>query len=98
MTLSIDSQALHIVYPGAGQDMDAPLNGAGATMHGPHPQGVTYAVRLAGRRKFLILMQRNGKVLNEESLELSNHGRIVTDSWWNPDRPDDKGALVYEKK
>lgn len=98
MTLRLDSQTLHIGYPIAGQYMDAPLDGVDATVHGPYPEGATYAARLAGRRKVLILMKRNGKVLNQESVELSNDGRVVIDSWWNPSRPTDRGTLVYERK
>jgi hypothetical protein len=98
MTLRLDSQALHIGYPSADQYMDAPLDGADAAVRGPYPGGVTYAARLAGQRKVLILMKRVGKVLNQESLELSDDGRVITDSWWNPDQPAGKGTLVYEKK
>jgi hypothetical protein len=96
--LRVDSRALHIGYPNAGQYVDAPLDGVDAAMHGPNaPQGVTYAVRPAGPRKFFILTKRNGKVINQEFLELSNDGRVVTDSWWPPSQPNDKGRLVYEK-
>ena len=98
MTLRLDSQTLHIGYPNAGQYIDAPLNGADATAQGPHPQGVTYAARLAGQRELLIPMKRNGKVLLQTSLKLSNDGKVITDSWWNPDRPADKGTLVYDKR
>jgi hypothetical protein len=99
LTLRLDSQTLHLSYPSAGQYIDAPLDGVDAAMHGPHaPEGTTYAVRLAGRREVLSLTKRNGKVLTQGSLKLSNDGRIITDSWWNPDRPADKGTLVYEKK
>jgi hypothetical protein len=31
------------------------------------------------------------------SLKLSDDG-FITDSWWNPDHPTDKGVFVYEKK
>ena len=99
MTLRLDSQTLYIGYPSAGQYIDAPLDGVDAAVDGPHaPEGTTYAVRLAGRREFFSLTKRNGKVLTQGSLKLSNDGRIITDSWWNPDRPNDKGTLVYEKK
>lgn len=106
MTLRLDSQTLHIGYPSAGQYIDAPLNGVDAAVHGVHaPKGVTYAVRAAEKYKlftlnykFLTLTKRNGKVLTQGSLELSDDGRTITNSWWNPDRPDDKGTLVYEKK
>jgi hypothetical protein len=98
MTLKLDSQSLHISYPKAGQYMDAPLSGIGATVHGPYPPGLTYSVRLAGQRKFLILAKRNGKVLNQQSLELSNHDRVLTDSWRNPDQLTGKDTLVYDKK
>ena len=60
--------------------------------------GVTYSIKPAGQRKFLVLTKRNGSVLTQGSLELSDDGRILTDAWWNPDRPTDKSTLVYEKK
>jgi hypothetical protein len=99
MTLSLDSQTLHISYPSAGQYIDAPLSGVDAAVRGPHaPEGTTYAVQTIRRREIFTLTKRNGKAVTQESLELSNDGRVITDSWWNPDRPADKGTLVYEKK
>jgi len=99
MTLRLDSQILHIGYTNAGQYIDAPLDGVDTAVHGPRaPEGTTYALRTAGRHEFLSLMKRNGKVLTQGSLTLSNDGRTITDSWWNPDRPADKGTLVYEKQ
>jgi len=98
MTLSLDTQTLHIGYPSTGEYIDAPLDGVDTAMHGPHaPEGVTYAVRLVGRREISMLSKRNGKV-EQDSLELSSDGRVITYSWWNPDRPTDKGTLVYERK
>ena len=99
MTLRLDSQTLHIGYPSAGQYIDAPLDGVDAAVHGPHaPEGLTYTVRLVGQRKILTLEKRNGKALTQGSLELSDDGRVITESWWNPDRPTGKGTLVYERK
>ncbi len=99
LTLRLNSQTLHIGYPDAGQYIDAPLDGVDTPVRGPHaPEGVTYAVRPSGQCEFLILAKHDGKVLDQDSLELSNDGRIITESWWNPDRPTDKGTLVYEKK
>jgi hypothetical protein len=98
MMLRLDNQALHISYPNAGQYIDAPFGGMDAMVHGPNPEGVTYAAQHAGRRELLYLTKRNGKVLNQGSLKLSNDGRTIIDIWWDPDRPDDKGTLVYEKE
>jgi uncharacterized OB-fold protein len=99
MTLSLDAQTLHIGYPSAGQYIDAPLDGVDAAMRGPHAsEGLTDAVRRVGRREISILAKRNGKVVEQDSLELSNDGRVITYSWWNPDRPNDKGTFVYERK
>jgi hypothetical protein len=99
MTLRLDSQALHIGYPSAGQYIDAPLDGVDAAMHGPHaPEGITEAARLVGRREILTLTKHNGKPILQGSLELSDDGRVITESWWNPGRPTDKGTLAYEKK
>jgi|SRR5579863_697110 len=99
MTLRLDSQALHIGYPAAGQYIDAPFDEVDAAVHGPHaPEGVTYTAQLLGQRKILTASKRDGKALTQESLELSNDGKIVIYSWWNPDRPADKGTFVYEKQ
>jgi hypothetical protein len=99
MTLRLDKQALYIDYPSAGQQIDAPLDGIDAAVHGPHvPEGSTFAVRAAGRRKFRTVTKRQGKFFNQGTLELSNDGRAITDSWWNPSQPADKGTLVYDKK
>jgi hypothetical protein len=99
MTLRLDNQALHIDYPSGGQHIDAPLDGVEAAVRGPRAlEGTTRAVRPAGRREFLMVTKRYGKVFNQSSLELSKDGRTMTDSWWNPDRPADKGTLVYDKR
>jgi uncharacterized OB-fold protein len=98
MTLRIDSQTLHISYPSAGQYIDAPFDGVDAAVHGPHaPEGVTYTVRLVGRREISILTKHNGQPLTQESLALSDDGKVITYSWWKPDQPADKGTFVYER-
>ena len=44
MTLRLDNQDLHIEYPSAGQQIDAPLDGVEAVVRGPHaPEGTTYS-------------------------------------------------------
>jgi hypothetical protein len=98
MTLRLDTQAMHISYPSAGQYLDATFDGTDTAVHGLHaPEGVVAcAARLVGQRKILYFTKSNGKV-QQHSLELSNDGRVVTQSWWDPDRPGGKGTLVYEK-
>ena len=99
MTLRLDSQALHIGYPSAGQYIDAPLDGVDAAVHGPHaPEGITETARPVGQREILTLRKRYGKPLLQGSLELSDNARVITESWWNADHPTGKGMLVYEKK
>ena len=98
-TLSLDTRTLHIGYPSAGEYTDAPLDGVDAAVRGPHvPEGLTDAVQLVRRREISILAKRNGKVVEQISLELSTDGRVITYSWWNPDRPTDRGRFVYERK
>jgi hypothetical protein len=65
-------------------------------VHGPL-DGMTHALQIAGRRRFLTVTKRNGKVLNQGELLLSKDGRIISTSWWNPDRPSNVGTLVYAK-
>jgi hypothetical protein len=99
MTLRLDGQTLHIGYPDAGQYIDAPLNGVETPMRGPHaPEGATYAAHSVGRREILTLSKRNGKAILQGSLELSDDGRMIIDSWWTPSQSIDKGRLVYEKE
>lgn len=99
MTLRLDRQTLHIGYPNAGLYIDAPFDGVDAAAHGVHaPEGLTYTAKLVGEREIHTLAKRNGQTLTQGSLELSADGRIITDTWWNPDRPYDKGMLVYEKQ
>ena len=99
MTLRLDNQALHIDYPSTGEHIDAPLDGAESVVRGSNvPEGTTFAVRPAGKRDFRTATKRQGKVLTQGTLELSNDGRAITDSWWNPSQPADKGTLVYDKK
>jgi hypothetical protein len=98
MTLRLDTQILHLSYPNAGQYVDAPFDGVDAAVLGPHaPEGVTWSVRLAGRREIHTLTKRSGKALTQGSLELSDDGRVITDSWWKPGQSADKGRFVYEK-
>lgn len=49
-------------------------------------------------REFRTLAKRNGKVFMKGSLELSKDGKSLTDSWWNPDRVDERARLVYESE
>ena len=99
MSLRLDNQVLHIGYPSAGLYVDTPLNGVDTAVHGPRTEeGTTYSARSVGRREIHTLTKRNGKVLTQGTLRLSNEGRIITESWWNPDRPEDKGTLIYEKQ
>jgi hypothetical protein len=99
LTLRLDGQTLHIGYPSVGQEIDAPLDGAEAVVRGPHVlEGSTFGVRPAGRREFRTVTKRQGKLFSQGTLELSKDGTVITDSWWNPDRPNDKGTLVYEKQ
>ena len=98
MTLRLENQVLHIDYPSAGQHIDAPLNGVEAAVRGQNIlEGSTCAVRPAGNRAFLIVTKHNGKVFSQSSLTLSSNGRVITSSSWNPDKPDAKATLVYEK-
>lgn len=99
LTLSLDAQTLHIGYPNAGQYIDAPFDGAEVAVHGSHaPPAVTYAARLIGPREFLTLAKRDGKVVSQDSLQLSVNGRVITETWWNPDHPTGKSTFVYEKQ
>jgi hypothetical protein len=99
LVLKVDGQTLHLSYPSARQYVDVSFDGADAAVHGPQaPEGITCTARLAGRRKIFLFMKRNGKAVTQDSLELGDDGRLITYSWWNPDRPNDKGLFVYEKQ
>lgn len=99
MTLKLDDQDLHIDYPNVGQYINASLNGAESELHGPRVlEGSTFAVRPSGTRGFLVMTKRQGKIYSQGSMKLSDDGRVITNSWWNPDRPNDIGTLVYDKR
>jgi len=99
LALRLDRQTLHLSYPSGGQYVDAPFDGADASVYGPHAsEGLTYSARMVGRREIQTLTKRNGKALTQGSLELSNDGRVITESWWNPGQPTDRGVFVYEKE
>jgi hypothetical protein len=99
LILKLDKQILHIDYPSGGEHMDLPLDGAEAAVQGPHAlEGGTRAVLPAGKRGFRTVTKRHGKLFSQGTLELSDDGRTITETWWNPDRPDEKSTLVYERK
>lgn len=99
LTLRLDTQTLHLSYPNAGQYVDASFDGADAPVQGTHaPEGITYSARLAGRREIHTLTKHNGRALTQGSLELSDDGRSITDSWWPPGQLNSKVTLIYEKK
>ena len=63
MTLRLDGQTLHLSYPSAGQYIDSPLDGADAAVQGPNaPEGITYTVRLVGRREISTLRSAMAKL------------------------------------
>jgi hypothetical protein len=99
MALRLDNKVLHIGYPSAGLYVDTPLNGVDTAVHGPSTEeGMTYSAQSVGRREIRTLTKRNGKILTQGTLTLGNDGKTITESWWNPDQPADKGSLVYEKQ
>lgn len=99
LTLRLEGQILHISYPDADQYIDAPLDGNDAAIHGPHaPEGMTYMARLAGPREIHSLTKRDGKAVIQGSMELSQDGRVITESWWKPGQPAGKGVFIYEKE
>ncbi len=98
MTLRLDNQALRIDYPSSGRHSDIPLNGVKSAMHWPQaPEGTTRAVWPAGGREFVVVMKHQGKDFTQGSMKLSDDGRVITYSLWNPDKPHYKATFVYEK-
>jgi uncharacterized OB-fold protein len=99
MTVSVDSQTLRIGYPAADQYIDAPLNGAPCALHGPNiPEGMTCTARLLGQRDIRLFLGRSNGTRSEESLHLSNDGKVISYFWWNPESPDNRGMSIYEKQ
>ncbi len=99
MILKLEDRVLHIGYPSAALYLETPLDGAEVAVHGPRTEdGTTYSARSIGRREILIVTKHYGKVLSQGKMVLSRDGRTITESWLNPDRPADKGTLVYDKK
>jgi hypothetical protein len=99
MILRLKNRVLHIGYPGTDLYFDTPLDGSDVAVHGPRTEdGTTYSARSSSRREISILTKHYDKVLSQGTLVLGSDGRTITESWLNPDRPDDKGTLVYDKQ
>jgi hypothetical protein len=99
MTIKVD-HAFHISYPLQGVYVDAPFSlTAYAPAHGPHAlPDVAYTARPLGPFQILTASKRNEKILTEDLFRLSLDGKTITETWWNPDHPGNKGVLVYTKK
>lgn len=99
MSVTLDESRLHLDYPNAGQQIDAPLDGTESAIRGPHAvEETTFSARSAGRNKILVQTKRNGTVFTQGSLKLSDDGTIITESWTTPDRPSEESTLVYKKQ
>jgi hypothetical protein len=99
LVLTLNGQTLHIAFSDGEHFMESPLDGSDATMHGPGvPQGLTMAIRSSSPREFRTLKKMSGQIVNEGSMRLSADGRVLVEEYWNPNRPDEKATLVYEKQ
>jgi hypothetical protein len=94
----LKGHALHESYPG-GQYADVTLDGADAALHGPGVSaGVSIALRERSPRELSSTTKQKGQVVNVGYWRISAEGRSLTESYWSPDRPDEKAVLVYEKQ
>jgi hypothetical protein len=97
--LALTRRTLKMSFPGNGQYMDPPLDGGDAPCHGPGmQQGLTIAIKRDGPREFLTVKKAYGRIINLGFLSLSANGRILTEEYWAPNRPDQKAVLVYERQ
>jgi len=97
MTLRLDAHTVHIGFPNAEQYIDASLNSDQTTNESHALEAVTYTAKLVDKHNILLAAKHNGKVAANESLELSNDGKVIKYSRWSPDSTTDKTILLYEK-
>lgn len=94
----LKGHALHESYPG-GQYADVTLDGADAAVHGPGiAAGSSISLKERSQRMLSLTKKLDGQVHSIGYLQISPDGRSLTESYWSPDRPDEKAMLVYEKQ
>jgi hypothetical protein len=99
MQLTLTDGKIHYAFPEKAQYADPALDGQDATVYGPGvPSGSTMAFKQHGSRELLMAKKLNGQILNVGSLRISGDGRTLTETYWRPEAPDVKAALVYEKQ
>jgi hypothetical protein len=97
--ISLGNQRLHYDFPERSQYADVSLDGTDAVVHGQGvPAGVSIALKKSGPLELSMTKKVGGRVLNVGYLRISADGRSLTESYWSPERPDEKAVLVYEKQ
>ncbi|SPE17937.1 exported hypothetical protein [Candidatus Sulfotelmatomonas gaucii] len=99
LQISMGSNALHYSYPEKDIHADAFIDGTDAAIQDPSVSaGATVSLRERGPREFSVTTKLNGRATNAGYWQISADGRSLTDSYWEPGRPNEKAVLVYEKQ
>jgi len=99
MTITLDSQALHVIYPNTGENIDAPFNGTYVAISGPSAEEHSaYTALVTGRRSISLLSKYKNRSLDPYLFELSDDGKVITQSWRDTNQPSGKSTIVYEKE
>lgn len=97
LAVTLTARSLHLASQAV--DMDPPLDGADAPIHGPGiPPGTTINIKPNGPLEFLIARKVQGQVFSQGVLRLSADGRTLVEEVWPANRPNQKATLVYEKQ
>lgn len=97
--ISLQGHILHQSFPEEDRYMQVTLDGTDATIHGRLTSaGATLALEERSPRKFSSTMKVDGQVVSVGYWQISADGRSLTESYWVPNRPNEKAMLTYEKQ
>ena len=99
LELRLTGRRLHYAFPELGQVRDLTLDGSDAAIHGPGvPPGSSMAIEQIDPTEFSMTKRLSGEVLNVGSLKISKNGHTLVETYWRPERPDERAAMVYDKQ
>jgi hypothetical protein len=84
-------------YPDKKMDTVFKLDGTDTTVHGM-PSGGTLAIKQASPLQMESTTKMKGEVTLEGTYTISEDGKTLTEEWWRPDHPIQKGRKVYDKQ
>jgi hypothetical protein len=97
--IRLGNHRLQYAFPGRSQYADVALDGSDATVRGTGtPVGSSIAFKELSPRDLSMTKKLDGQVLSIGYLQITADGRSLTESYWSPERPNEKAVLVYEKQ